>query len=135
MQIATSSRTIWELNKDLPGSILIVPLPYAGPEDLALARFYNVDLCFFLPSKESVQSLYNKIGGDCQFCFDIYEGDPVLRIENDNGVGRVTVIRGNQYQREERLDSIVTLNMRKWFQRLSGIEGCTCYNLKSNQLL
>ncbi len=134
MQISISSRTIKGLSRDVPGSFLIVPLPYTEPNDLALARFYNVDFCFFLPSKESTKSFYNKIGGSCLFRFDIYDEDPVLHIENNNGIGRVTVIHGNQYQLEEQLDNIVELNMKKWIQRLSNIEGCTCYDLKTNQI-
>lgn len=131
----TKNASIWKLTKNLPESFLVVPFPYEDYWDLLLARVYNVDYCFFLPSKERVKLFFDKIGGDCQFDFTIYDVYPVLHIKNNNGIGGVTVIRGVYYQFEDKFDNIVTFSIKKWIQRLSNVEGCVCYDMRADRMI
>lgn len=132
----TKNASIWKLTKNLPDSFLVFPSPYENSLGLILSRIFDVDYCFFLPTNKSVQFLYDKIRGDCYptSCSECIKDHPVFRIDNIKGVGSVTMLDGEIFQFEHSLGGI-SISMRKWIQRLSTVEDCVCYDMKTNQVI
>ena len=123
---------IYGLRKTMPNRIMIIPIPYKDKEDLLLAQYCKVDVCFFLSTQDSVEQFYNIISGATHFCFDMFNNNSVFLVNKENGNTCLSIINQYDYQVP---NGIITLKMETWIKRLSRIIDCACFDLRINKLL